>query len=111
MLASDQPQLIMLVPIHASPRKGPKYPSSPRATSAGRPGFKSGLADANSIDGPLLPVFVPMLVALKRCSLYRQPHEFTNDFLKLLLLLPVVHHHERVDCLFPPLHAVMVVQS
>ena len=63
---------------------------------------------AASVDRPSLPVFVPLVVALKRCSLYRQPHEVANRGFELLLLFPIVHHHERVDCLFPPLHEVMV---
>jgi len=51
------------------------------------------------------------LVAFELCSLYRQPHEVTNRSFKLLLLLRVVHRHERVDCLLPPLHGVMVAQA
>jgi hypothetical protein len=35
-------------------------------------------------------------------------HHLTDGTLKLLLLFPVIHHHKCVDCLFPPLHRVMV---
>jgi hypothetical protein len=55
-------------------------------------------------------VLVPLLIALKLRSLDREPYEVADGFLKLLLLLPVVHHHERVDCLFPPSHGVTVAQ-
>ena len=67
-----------------------------------------GATGARSVDRPSLPVFVPLLGTLKRCLLDRQAHKLANGFLKLLLLLPIVHHHERVDPLFPPLHGVIV---
>jgi hypothetical protein len=65
-----------------------------------------------SVDRSSLPVLVPLLVTLKLRSLDREPHKVADCVLKLLLLLSIVHHHERVDCLFPPclLHAVMVAQ-
>jgi hypothetical protein len=55
-----------------------------------------------------LSVFLPLLVAFELRSLYGEPLHVAEGVLKLLLLLSVVHHHERVDCLFPPLHGAIV---
>ena len=65
------------------------------------------------MDRPPLPVLVPLLIAFERSSLDRQPHEVADGVLKPLLLLPVVHHHERVDGLFPALlvHGGMVAEA
>lgn len=67
-----------------------------------------GATGARSVERSSLPVFVRLLVAFKLRSLDRQPHEATDSLFELLLLFPVVHHHERVDRLFSPLHGVMV---
>jgi len=74
-------------------------------------GGQPGCPDDVLVDCSPLSVFIPLLVAFELCSLYRQPHKLANGFLKLLLLLPVVHHHQRMGRLFPPLHEVMVDQS
>jgi len=43
-----------------------------------------------------------LLVASASRSLNGQPHEVADRGFELLLLLSVVHHHERVDRVFPP---------
>lgn len=59
-----------------------------------------------------LPLLTSLREAFKLPSPYRQPHQFTNGFFKLLLLLPIMHCYGCVDCFFLPslVHGVMVAQ-
>ena len=67
-----------------------------------------GEQDTRSVHRSSLPVGQTLLMAFKLRPLYREPHYVADGGFHLLLLLPVVHHHERVRSFFPSFPSPMV---